>query len=1035
MRRRLVPVLIAVVLLAGAAVSAPVLADNGAITEEAARRHQLGRQSLEFGLYSVALEHLRIALLLYEGLNNLEQQAYVQYDIGTCYGVAGDTLSAISAYRAALDICESLLGTDVRGLHASILSSLALLHSEKQAYEEAVIYYTEAAEIHAALQGWAGAMLACYGSAFCYQQLEMYEAAIKYYQEAFMLCKTRMDWYSYFGPIILRELGYCHYILSECTEALDAYEAALEIPFLSGEMRELDFLELRVDVLLSIGICYRSSAQFESAIAICEEALGLSESMGSPQGRAASLNGLGLAYMEASRYIEALHSFQASLDMMHQMGWEETSGIGMTYNNIGNCYASLGNPREAMSYHEQACEVFEQIDLIPNLAMVHSALASNSYKLGDLPQALYNVEQATYYFEMAGMSADQVGALASAAGICWEMGLPDKARQCLAEAKSLLEQIPQLRDRAYCLSKLGALNCRVENYELGFSYLNEATEIFRSLNDYSGQIRSLMEIAYWHILLENYEEGARVSQQLIDSLAPGDMNGAFGAHWRLAKCQVGLADLVNAKGTYETAIMIVEDVRSAITMESLSQSFGGTTQDIYQEYLELLAKMGIFQEALLYAERARSRSLLDILVSGVAPGESIAGVEGLATQTTVNTEEIRAFIDKTPELLNDGEAALVYTWGLEHLFIWVVTDQGIDGPFVQDLNYDSFFIDTYVFRSGIEALDDGAIALAQQRLESQSQLRDFYDILILPVADRLAGKNTLIIIPSGPLWYVPFAALRAADEATSYLIEDFAIAYAPSLASLPTLLAPKDAVSTAVLLTLANPTRDDMRALPDYLEDAAQVFSVAVGGDMPYVGEKATETLLNQMLLLLDNSVEGTEKLESRYRYILFASHGVFSHANPLYSYLALAADLTDDGDFYAREVLELDLAGTELVLLMACETFLPAVESRVGAVTAGLGSELLPDEKLSVLRELALGDELVGLSRAFLLSGAEAVLATHWEVQVGAASQLARALGEGLASDVPKAHALQSAQLKLIEAGQIDPWIWAPFLLIGDWR
>lgn len=119
----------------------------------------------------------------------------------------------------------------------------------------------------------------------------------------------------------------------------------------------------------------------------------------------------------------------------------------------------------------------------------------------------------------------------------------------------------------------------------------------------------------------------------------------------------------------------------------------------------------------------------------------------------------------------------------------------------------------------------------------------------------------------------------------------------------------------------------------------------------------------------------------------------------------------------------------------MACETFLPAVESRTGAVTACLGSDLPSDEKLRVLRDLARGDEMVGLSRVFLLSGAEAVLATHWEVQVGAASQLARALGEELASDVPKAQALQAAQVKLIEAGQIDPWTWAPFLIIGDWR
>ncbi|MCK5827077.1 CHAT domain-containing protein [Candidatus Bipolaricaulota bacterium] len=1037
MKRRLVPVLICVVLLVSATVSSPVLADDGAISEEAAHRHQLGRQSLEFGLYSVALEHLGIALLLYEGLNNLEQQAYVQYDIGTCYGVVGDALSAISAYRAALDICGSLLDTDVRALQASILLSLANLYGDKPDYKEAVIYFTEAADIYVALHEWEEAMFALFGSAFCYQQLEMYGEAIRYYQETLMLCRTRMDWYSDFGPIILREVAACHYKLSECSEALDAYEAALEIGFLSGGLREREYIELRIDLLLLVSLCYRASAQFETSIAICQEALELSQSVDSIEGEAACFNALGLTYMEASSFIEALRSFQASLEINQQMGSEErATEIGKTFNNIGNCYVSLGNPREAMSYHEKAREIFAQTNLIPNLAMVYCALASNSHQLEDLPQALYDIQQAAYYFQMASMLADQVGVLVAAAGIHWEMGQSDQAHQCSAAAEGVLEQIPELRDRAYCLSKLGALNCWVEDYELGFSYLSEAREIYRSLADYTGQMRSLMEIAYWHIQLENYEEGARVSQQLIDLLESGDRNGAVQAHWRLARCQVGLADLDSAKGTYETVISIVEDVRSAISMESLSHSFGGTTQEIYQEYLELLAKMGVFQESLLYAERARSRSLLDILVSGAALGEPIAGVEGLSTQSTVNEEEISASIEMTPELLDEGEAVLVYSWGLEHLFIWVVTTHGIEGPFVQDLNYDQFFVDVYTFRSGIETVGDGSVAVALQQIESQSQLRDFYDVLVLPVLDRLVGKNTLIIIPSGPLWYVPFAALRTEDEATSYLIEDFAIAYAPSLASLSALLLPKTAEPSAELLPFANPTRDDMSPLPDYLEEAARSFSAAVGGNMPYIKEDATESLLKRMLpVFLGGTAEGTEESAKRYRYILFACHGMFSHTNPLFSYLALAGDQEEDGDVYAREILEFDLTGTEIVLLMACETFLPAVESRVGAATAGLGADLLPDDKLRVLRYLVQGDELVGLSRAFLLAGAEAVLATHWEVQVGAASQLARALGEALASDIPKAEALQSAQLQLIEAGQTDPWIWAPFLLIGDWR
>lgn len=367
----------------------------------------------------------------------------------------------------------------------------------------------------------------------------------------------------------------------------------------------------------------------------------------------------------------------------------------------------------------------------------------------------------------------------------------------------------------------------------------------------------------------------------------------------------------------------------------------------------------------------------------------------------------------------------------------VTKEQKIEGPFVQDLGYDQFLEEVCEFRSQLEAVGPNASAVerALQQDEVQTRLRELYNVLITPVEQKIAGKETLIIIPSGPLWYVPFAALRTADEGTSYLIESFAIAYAPSLALLPTLLVPKEVEPTASLLALANPKREDMPPLP-HLVDAARAFSEAVGGDTPYFEKQATEALLNQEISpLLGTDAEEIEESEKRYRYVLLACHGKFNHTHPLYSYLALVPGQEEDGDFYAREVLFFDLNGTKLVLLMACETFLTAIESRVGVVTAGMGADLPSERKLDILRDLVRGDELVGLSRAFLLAGAEAVLATHWEVQVGAASHLTSVLGEGLAVGLPKAKALQTAQLSLINDGQTDPWLWAPFLLIGNWR
>ena len=142
----------------------------------------------------------------------------------------------------------------------------------------------------------------------------------------------------------------------------------------------------------------------------------------------------------------------------------------------------------------------------------------------------------------------------------------------------------------------------------------------------------------------------------------------------------------------------------------------------------------------------------------------------------------------------------------------------------------------------------------------------------------------------------------------------------------------------------------------------------------------------------------------------------------------------TNRGIFTAEEVAELDLSGTELVVLSACET--------------GLG-------------EVAGGEGVFGLQRAFGLAG-RAVVASLWKIEDDATrvlmSEFYRALWDG-ARPVGKAEALRRAQQAMIRrydasrrtlirgterkvAGgdtrtnaPLHPFFWAAFTLDGDWR
>lgn len=78
------------------------------------------------------------------------------------------------------------------------------------------------------------------------------------------------------------------------------------------------------------------------------------------------------------------------------------------------------------------------------------------------------------------------------------------------------------------------------------------------------------------------------------------------------------------------------------------------------------------------------------------------------------------------------------------------------------------------------------------------------------------------------------------------------------------------------------------------------------------------------------------------------------------------------DGNYYASEVIITNHEGVDLVILAACETLLPTLREVQGALGMTLGPE--SDEKLNIgqLELIVAGDEVVGLSRAFLSSGAQ---------------------------------------------------------------
>ena len=279
------------------------------------------------------------------------------------------------------------------------------------------------------------------------------------------------------------------------------------------------------------------------------------------------------------------------------------------------------------------------------------------------------------------------------------------------------------------------------------------------------------------------------------------------------------------------------------------------------------------------------------------------------------------------------------------------------------------------------------------RFESQTQttlegipssVQRLYDWLVAPLEEHLSNEQ-LIIAPHSILHYVPFAALHDGEQ---YLIEQYTLTELSSASILPFVQAKrKDNVAQPLILGDADGSLPNARQEAEAI--AARLHGVA------YVGNQAQEQLVWE---------QGPNA-----GIIHLSTHGIYNPLAPAFSRVLLAPDAEKqyDGFLELHEVYNLDLQQADLVVLSACQT--------------NLG-------------EQSGGDEIIGLTRAFIYAGTPSVMATLWSVEDKATKELMVAFYSYLDKGYSKGEALRQAQIDVLQnPDTAHPYFWAGFVLTGD--
>ncbi|MGF1522621.1 MAG: CHAT domain-containing protein [Leptolyngbyaceae cyanobacterium] len=330
--------------------------------------------------------------------------------------------------------------------------------------------------------------------------------------------------------------------------------------------------------------------------------------------------------------------------------------------------------------------------------------------------------------------------------------------------------------------------------------------------------------------------------------------------------------------------------------------------------------------------------------------------------------------------------------------------------------------------------------------EKEGEACQLSALIFDPIAPYLADREHLLISPDSQLNRIPFEALQTEAD-SDYLLQRYQISYLTSGRDL--LKLETTTPSTAPALILANPNYDTADATAQVASSndrrSAKLSQLQVG-PLPGTAAEAeaiAPLLPNATILTEDQATENALKAAQAPRILHIATHGFFladverseetqnwlaarsvetsfppadmSIENPLLrSGLALAGfnarSGSEDGVLTALEVANLNLFGTQLVVLSACET--------------GLG-------------DIANGEGVYGLRRTFAIAGAESQLMSLWLVSDDGTQALMARYYEKLMSGMGRSEALRATQLEMITEGGTysHPYYWASFILAGDWR
>lgn len=907
-----------------------------------------------------AIKLLSDARTIYERIGDTHSVAVNLGTVGLTRFATGNWDLVIADYDKALVARRAV---EDRILEGRTLNGLGTAWMQKGEWNKAADFFRQAIEVRTKTGDLTGLGTSLTYLGHVYNQTGRFVEARKQYEEALPIIQALNNPSQTID--LLSGIAFVNASMGKRDGARDAYIHAIQLAADNG------ITDKQIACLRSLADNDRMQGHYADALDHLSEAEALLSANPNAAEQAAMHLNRGLTYMGMGELDDARVDLVKSAELAQ--GLDDKTAAILAQNSIGYLYRELGAWDRALKAADQARELSEQAGNSLGYRDAMALKGEVQFRTGRFDDALASYQEALAQDQADGA---EVPALVDEVAI---QGVHAAKGETAAARTALRALAPRVHAAKNPQLERALLNTIAHSYERenpdSARYYYESALLH--LENEGEQIGGA-ELQTGYLSGKNryyFEEVARyyASQAMAQPAAAAEWSDRAFRTMERAKAR-GLLDLLR---TSVSARSTKEEDAALDALYSLDPS-----QPDYADKRAALEKK--------YLDLRRAR--VDAAVAGMSPGR-----DAPASAVTTLADVAKVLPKKT--------VMFEFALGDSSSLLWVI-DRDRRQMYALPARAE--------IESQVRRFRDTIAQAGKGDADMLASARSLYQTLLAPGQERLDKAQTIIVVPDGALFELPFDALIRGDAQPGvpishqwFVARKWMTVYAPSATVYVRLRSSARAQKYARdLFAVGNPdfsglvttAADPLAPLP-FAQEEVDAIGAKVKPDRRTIltGQAASEAAVKQEL-----------RTESP-RVVHLATHGLVNATEPARSSVALAPGSGEDGFFHTLEIISTP-TNSDLVVMSACE-------SARGFVSRGEG--------------------VVGLSRAFLGAGAESVVASLWSVSDESTAELMRSFYDRMfGKKEPASRALRDARIALLDSEKFShPFFWSPFVVTGTER